>query len=196
MQIFSFFLFLERAKIRKLFLFCQNLGINLFVQIFEHIENDIFKMRFFVFGKILSNRLHRDFGGQTVRETKLARRDAAERQTFEAVFVGAGHDVAIAGGQLLLLEISGNAIGNNRPDSMDDITTRQVISLRDFGMAGRFLVALTLHQFVTFLAQLHARRRMDGIVDATMQRIKTAQHLAVGRIHDGIDAQAGDVALP
>ena len=37
---------------------------------------------------------------------------------------------------------------------------------------------------------------MDGVIDALVQRMETAQQLCIGGIHDGIDLEAGDVTLP
>ena len=94
-----------------------------------------------------------------------------------------------------MLKLSGDAVGDDGPNGVDDVFAWQVVGLRDFGLASWFLMALPLHHFVTFLAQLHARSGMDGVVDAAVKRMETAQHLAVGRIDDGINAETGDVAL-
>ena len=130
-----------------------------------------------MFGQIILDGLHGDFGGQPVRETELARGNAAEGDAFETVFIGTSHDVTVTGGQLFLLGFSRDAIGNDRPDSVDDVLARQVVGLGDFGPPRRFRMSLLQHQPVTFLAQLHARRGMDGVVDALVQRVETAQHL-------------------
>ena len=97
---------------------------------------------------------------------------------------------------MFFLEVRRDAVGDNRPDGVDDVLARQVIGLGDFGLASRFLVALLEHQPVALLAQLHPRRGMDGVVDALVQRMETAQHLRIGGVHDGVHAEAGDVTLP
>ena len=79
---------------------------------------------------------------------------------------------------------------------MDDMLAGQVVGLGDFSLASRLLVALPEHEMVAFFTQLYTRSRMDGIVDAFVQRVETAQHLAIGGVDDGIHFQAGDVALP
>ena len=94
------------------------------------------------------------------------------------------------------LVLRGDAVGDNRADRMDDILAGQVVGLGDFGSASLFGMPLLEHQLVAFLAQLHPRSRMDGIVDALVQGMETTQHLAVGGVDDGVHAQAGNVALP
>ncbi len=146
--------------------------------------------------QVVFDGLHGDFGGLLVRETELARGDAAEGDTFEMVLIGTSHDVTVTGCQLFLLECRRDAVGDDRPDGVDDVLARQVVGLGDFGPPRRFRMSLLQHQPVTFLAQLHARRGMDGIVDASVQRVETAQHLRIGGVDDGIHAETGDVALP
>ena len=146
--------------------------------------------------QIILDGSHSDFGRQTIGEAELARGDAAEGDAFEVVFIGASHDVAVARGQLFLLEFRRDSVGNDRSNRMDDVFARQVVGLGNLGMARWFFMALTEHQLMAFFAQLYARGGMDGVVDATVQRVETPQHLAVGGVDDGVDAQAGDVALP
>ena len=97
-----------------------------------------------------------------------------DNEGFEAVFVGTGHNGTVTRSQLILLKISRDAVGDNRPHRVDDIFAGQVVGLGDFGLTSRFLVTLLEHQLVTFLAQLHARCGMDGTVDALVQRMETA----------------------
>ncbi len=97
---------------------------------------------------------------------------------------------------MVLLGFRRDAVGDDRPDGVDDILARQVVGLGDFGLPRRFRVSLLQHQPVTLLAQLHARRGMDGVIDALVQRMETAQQLCIGGIHDGVHAETGDVALP
>ena len=145
--------------------------------------------------QVILDGLHGDFGGQLVREAELSRGDAAEGDAFETVFFGTSHDVMVTGGQLFLLECRRNAIGNDGPDGMDDVLARQVVGFGDFGPPRRFRMPLLQHQPMTLLAQLHARRGMDGVVDASVQRVETAQHLCIGGVDDGVHAETGDVAL-
>ena len=97
---------------------------------------------------------------------------------------------------MVLLGFRRDAVGNDRPDSVDDVLARQVVRLGDFGLPCRLQMSLSQHQPVTFLAQLYARCGMDGVVDALVQGMETAQHLRIGGIDDGIHAETGDVALP
>lgn len=140
--------------------------------------------------------MHGNFGGQPVREAELARGDAAEGDASETVFIGTNHNVAVTGSQLFLLECRRDAVRDDGPDGMDDVLTGQVVGLGDFGLPRRFRMPLLQHQPVTLLAQLYARRRMDGVVDASVQRVETAQHLRIGGVDDGVHAETGDVALP
>ena len=103
------------------------------------------------------------------------------------VFLSASHDASVARGQLFLLELRRDAVGDDRADGVDDVLARQVVRLGDFGLPRRFQMSLLQHQPVTFLAQLHACRGMDGVVDALVQRVETAQHLRIGGVDDGVN---------
>ena len=171
-------------------------AVNVLVQIFKNIENHLFDTTVGMCGQVIFDGLHGNSRGQLVREAELARGDAAEGNALKAVFIGQLHNGTIAGGQLLLLKRCRNTIGDNGADRVDDVFARQVVGFRDFGSPRGFQMSLLLHQSVAFLAQLHARRRMDGVVDAPVQRMETTQHLRIGGVHDGIYAETGDVALP
>ena len=97
---------------------------------------------------------------------------------------------------MLLLEFRRDAVGDDRPDRMDDIFAGQVVGLGDLGLASRFLMALLLHHLIAFLAQLYARCGMDGIVNALVQGMETAQHLAIGCVYNGVYLQTGNIPLP
>lgn len=170
--------------------------INIPVLILEHIENHLSDAAIRMCVQVVFDGSHGDFRGQLVREAELARGDAAEGDAFETVFIGTRHDVTVTGGQLLLLQFRRDAVGDDGADGVDDVLARQVVRLGDFGPPRRFRMSLLQHQPVTFLAQLHARRGMDGVVDASVQRVETAQHLRIGGVHDGVHAETGDVALP
>ena len=147
-------------------------------------------------GQVIFDGLHGDSRGQLVREAELARGDAAEGNALKAVFIGQLHDGTIAGGQLLLLHWCRNARRDYRADGVDDVLARKVVRLGDFGPPRGFQMSLLQHQSVTFLTQLHTCRRMDGVVDAPVQRMETTQHLRIGGVDDGVHAETGDVALP
>ena len=54
-----------------------------------------------------------------------------------------------------------------------------------------------IHVVETFFAQAGTCPGMDDIVQASMGRLETSQHLLVGRIGDGSNAiQRGNVSLP
>ena len=73
---------------------------------------------------------------------------------------------------------------------------RQIVPRRDFRASGRLGRALFAHDPRAFQAQLDAREGVDRVVDAQMPRRPAAQHLAVGRVDDGIRPDRGDIAAP
>ena len=109
-----------------------------------------------------------------VRKTEFASGDAAESNAFKTVFFSTSHDASVARGQLFLLELCRDAVGDDGSNRVDDILARQIVSLRDFSLPRRLLVTLLEHQLITLLAQLHTSCGMDGIVDALMQRMEAA----------------------
>lgn len=170
--------------------------IDPFVLILEHIENHLLDAAIGMCVQVVFDGLHGDFRGQLVRKAELARGDAAKGDAFETVFIGTSHNASVTGGQLFLLQFRRDAVGYDGADGVDDVLARQVVGLGDFGPPRRFQMSLLQHQPVTLLAQLHARRGMDGVVDASVQRVEAAQHLRISGVHDGVHAETGDVALP
>ena len=79
---------------------------------------------------------------------------------------------------------------------MQHISGRQIIGFCDFGFSGGFRLLLRRHDAGTSQPKLYSRIGMDRIVDTAVARDKASQHLAVGRINNGIHRQPGDVALP
>jgi len=73
---------------------------------------------------------------------------------------------------------------------------RQIVASRDFGPPCPFKISLDLHDSSTILPQARPSGRMDYIVDTGVERLKTAQHLSIGRVDDGVHPQDGDIALP
>ena len=57
-------------------------------------------------------------------------------------------------------------------------------------------MTLRLHDCRALDAQLHARKRMDGVVDAVMARHPASQELGIRGVHDGVCRQRGDVPAP
>ena len=79
---------------------------------------------------------------------------------------------------------------------MDDVARRQVVGGRDLGAAGRLGMTLLAHEARAFEAQLDAGERVDGVVDAVVQRRPAAGHAVVGGVDDRVYRQGGDVAAP
>ncbi len=57
-------------------------------------------------------------------------------------------------------------------------------------------MSLCQHNPVALLAELDSGRRVDGVVDTAVIRDKASEQPAVCSIHNGIDSQTCDVALP
>ena len=57
-------------------------------------------------------------------------------------------------------------------------------------------MTLRLHDRRALDAQLHARKRMDGVVDTVMARHPASQELGIRGVHDGVCRQRGDVPAP
>ena len=64
-----------------------------------------------------------------------ARRDTAEGNALQSVLLCQVKAGTVALSQLFFLLLCRNAIGNNRPDSVDDMTGRQIVAFCDEGIA-------------------------------------------------------------
>ena len=69
---------------------------------------------------------------------------------------------------------------------MENILSRKVIPLCQFGAACRFWVALGLHDLIALVSKLEARRRMDGVINAAVAGTETAQQSGVARIYNRV----------
>ena len=83
-----------------------------------------------------------------------ARGNAAEGDALQTVLLCQVKAGTVALSQLLFLFLGGNAVGNNRANGVDDMTGRQVLALRDEGIAGS--QQPSLHLVGTLLAKLDA----------------------------------------
>lgn len=88
----------DRGILTPAFLSLDNPLINIPIHILEHIENQLLDAAIGMCCQIVIDGLHGDFGGQPVRETELARGDAAEGDAFETVLIGTSHNVTVTGG--------------------------------------------------------------------------------------------------
>ena len=85
---------------------------------------------------------------------------------------------------------------------MNNLLGRQIIAIGQHRHCGGlfiiFSIALPqfLHLAMTFVAQLNTGKSMNTVVNAGMQRNKTAQHLRIGRIHNGVNSQPRNIPLP
>ena len=141
------------------------------------------------------HRLDGNLRRQPVWKMELSGGNAAEGHAPAAAAFGQLQTGAVAACQQLAVP-PGDPAGDDRPHRVQHIAAGKVVGRGDFGLARPLLVALALHQLLAGQPQLHAREGVDGVVDAAMAGHKAAEHLAVGRVDDGVAAQGGDVPLP
>ncbi len=79
---------------------------------------------------------------------------------------------------------------------MENILSRKVIPLCQFGAACRFWVALGLHDLIALVSKLEARRRMDGVINAAVAGTETAQHFGISGIYYSITGKSCNISLP
>ena len=85
---------------------------------------------------------------------------------------------------------------------MDDLLRRQVIGVRQHRNGSRLLVVSAIadpkliHLPAAFRPQLYPGEGMNAVVDAGVHWDKTAEHLRVGCVHDGVNGKTGDIPLP
>ena len=144
---------------------------------------------------------HRDLRRPSVRETEDARGDAAERDGAYPVREAQVEHVSIAVRQILFQFLRQRPLYDGS-DDVDDVFCWQIVSVRQHRDRRRLFVvfaefrAKQIHAAGTFRPELDPGKRVDAVVDAGVHRDKTAQHLRIGRVHDGVDGQPGDIALP
>ena len=92
--------------------------------------------------------------------------------------------------------LGGLPVFHNRPNGVNDQARWQIVRRSDFRLAGRFLMTLRPHDRRALDAQLHARKRVDGVVDAVMAGHPASQELGIRGVHDSICRQRGDVPAP
>lgn len=85
---------------------------------------------------------------------------------------------------------------NNGSDGMKNIFTGQIECQRNFRFAGRFIMSLPVHNFRTGKPQLDSRIRMDHIINTTVIREKTAEHLAIRCVDNSVNRKSGNISLP
>ncbi len=80
---------------------------------------------------------------------------------------------------------------------MKYILARQIKGRCDFGLSGILLMSLLFsHQIRTVQPKLYATVAVDDVINAAVKRIKASAQAAVGGIHNGIDFQCSNIALP
>ena len=118
-----------------------------------------------------------------------------EGHSFERLFLGQPQAGAVAGSQQRPV-FFGKRPADDGADGMQDVFCREIVAPGDLRLAGRLLVSLLPHDLGAFFPQLQTRRRVDDVVDAVMPGTKAAQKLGIGRVHNGVRVQPGDIPLP
>ena len=158
----------------------------------KHIEDDLYPV-----GIVSLPFLHRLYGYlcyELPREMVLASGNTAKGHAVQAVLRSQCQTGAIAACELIALFPS-DCTEDDRAYCVQHMAAGKVVRLRDLRASCGFLLLLS-HELCAFVAKLHARIGVDGVVYAAMAGSKAAQHLAVGGIHNGVDRKGGNVALP
>lgn len=146
--------------------------------------------------KIATHCIYRYLCRPFLWKAELTRRYATESNVFYSARVRQCDTGTVTICQHLFLLWRRFPVTDYRTDRMQHILRRQVIAFGYFCATHRLLVSLCPHQSVTLQTQLYACRRVDGIVNATMQWYETTQQGVVSCIDNGIRLQPGDVSLP
>lgn len=85
---------------------------------------------------------------------------------------------------------------NNGAYRVQHIAAGQIVGGGNLGSTGRLGAALAAHKAVAGVAQLHARKGVDAVVDTAVVRHIAAGHTAVGCVDNGVAPQGCDVPLP
>ena len=125
------------------------------------------------------------FSRQLVGKVKFPSADAAKGQAFQTLFRSQFQTALIGRNQQILVGLAYLPL-NNGTYGVNHIGGRQIKTPGQLGLTCRFWIALLRHQMLAGQTQLQTCLRVDSIVDTGMVGDKTAQHLAVGRIDDGI----------
>ena len=148
-----------------------------------------------MFSLIVLDRFDRDLGGLPLREAEYAGRDAAKRNAFTAVFRRERQTGVIAGRELVAVLLRQPAADEGTV-GVQYVFAGQIERRCDLRLSRGLLKALTRHDIGAQAAQLHARVRMDAVVDAVVTGLVTARHAAVGRVDDRVAGKRRDVPLP
>src|SRR5579859_6175410 len=124
----------------------------------------------------------RDAGGTVGGKAINAGRNRRESNRAKMMNLAERDGAAIAGRQQFIL--AAPAAAPYRPHRMDHILGRQPVSARDLGVAG-----LPAAQRAALGKELGASRAMNRAIDTA-----AAQKRRVRRVHDGVNAERGDVS--
>ena len=119
----------------------------------------------------------------------------------QAVFPAQLQRIAIAARQILL-ELLRQRVFHDGADDVDHFLCRQVIGARQHRYGSGLLIIgavpfpQRVHLPLAFRPELDPRKGVDAVVDAAVHRDKTAEHLGVGRVHNGVHGKPCDISLP
>ncbi len=182
---------------QKLFLFSggrvsdEQFFIDPMIFISEYIENDLYVVRLPEIPDSADGDLCSFFFGKT----EHACRNAAESNAFDPVLNSGLKAASVTAFEKTAVFIR-QAAADDRADRVDHVTARQIVSVCDLCLSGRFFMALRLYNLSAFISQADAGERVDAVVDAEMTRLHTSEHAGIGRIDDRAAFYRGDVALP
>lgn len=139
--------------------------------------------------------LNSNFCRLIIWEMKLTRRNTAEYNTLYPVLLRQLQAGAIARRKYIFIALC-NLFPNNRTDCVNYIPAGQIKCRGNFCFTRFFFASLLSHQFCTSQTKLHTCKSVNGIVNAAVIRVKTAEHLAVRRIYNSAARQRSNIPLP
>ena len=182
---------------QKLFLFSggrvsdEQFFIDLMIFISEYIENDLYVVRLPEIPDSADGDLCSFFFGKT----EHACRNAAESNAFDPVLNSGLKAVSVTAFEKAAMFICQTA-ADDRADRVDHVTARQIVSVCDLCLSGRFFMTLRLYDPGAFISQADTGECMDAVIDAEMARLPTAGHTGIGCVDDRAASHRGDVAFP
>ena len=146
-------------------------------------------------GEDFADGTDRDNGGLGLGVAEDTGGDTAQRDAGGPQLLGGEQAGSVGGGQEHLM-LWGRLTVHDRSDGVDDLGGRQVVAPGHRCCAGRFGAVPRGHDVRALLAQPGACGRVDGVVDAGVQRLETSEESGVRRVDDRVGPDRCDVAAP
>ena len=144
---------------------------------------------------------YRDFGSFPIREPKDSGGNTAEGNASDIIFQAQVQRVFIAVRQILF-QIFCQLPGDDGADNMDHFLRGKIVTVRQHRNGCRLFIIRTvfcpqfIHLLIALSPQLYTGIGVDAVINAGMHGNETAQHLGIGRVHDGIGRKSCNIALP